>query len=74
MPQLHFSVSEDIAEKVRSRALHSNMTVSRYLADIVAREVGDGWPPGFFDEVVGSWQGPSLERPPQGEYEVREQL
>ena len=74
MPQLHFSVSEDVAEKVRSRAHHSNMTVSRYLAGIIAREVGDGWPLGFIDEVVGSWQGPPLERPPQGEYEVREQL
>ena len=74
MPQLHFSVSEDVAEKVKSRARHSNMTVSGYLAGIVAREVGDGWPPGFFDEVVGSWQGSPLKRPPQGEYEAREQL
>lgn len=74
MPQLHFSVSEDIAEKVRSRALHSNMTVSRYLADIISKEVGDGWPPGFFDQVAGSWQGPPLKRLPQGEYESREQL
>ena len=74
MPQLHFSVSEDIAEKVKSRALHSNMTVSRYLADIISREVGDRWPPGFFDHVAGSWQGPPLKRPPQGEYEAREQL
>ena len=74
MPQLHFSVSEDIAEKVKSKALHSNMSVSRYLADIVAREVGNGWPEGFFDEVVGSWEGSPLKRSPQGEYEVREQL
>ena len=31
----------------------------------------EGWPPHFFSEVIGSWEG---EFPPrdQGEYEVRE--
>lgn len=33
-----------------------------------------GWPPGFFEEVIGGWQGEMLERPEQGEYEVREEL
>ena len=30
------------------------------------------WPPGFFDAVIGGWQGEILERPEQGEYEIRE--
>lgn len=30
------------------------------------------WPPGFFDHVAGGWQGPPLERAPQGEHEQRE--
>jgi hypothetical protein len=33
-----------------------------------------GWPPGFFEQVVGGWQGEMLMRPDQGEYEVREEL
>lgn len=33
-----------------------------------------GWMPGFFEEVIGGWVGEPLERPSQGEYEVREQL
>jgi hypothetical protein len=33
-----------------------------------------GWPPGFLDLVFGGWQGPPLERAPQGEYEQREPL
>lgn len=33
-----------------------------------------GWMPGFFEEVIGGWVGEPLERPEQGEYEIREQL
>ncbi len=33
-----------------------------------------GWPPGFFEETAGSWQGKPLERAPQGDLEVREAL
>ena len=31
------------------------------------------WPPGFFEQTAGAWQG-ELERPPQGDYEKREDL
>jgi hypothetical protein len=31
------------------------------------------WPPGFFEQTAGAWQG-ELERAPQGEYEKRESL
>ncbi|KAM3101093.1 hypothetical protein ACKFKF_09775 [Phormidesmis sp. 146-12] len=33
-----------------------------------------GWIPGFFEEVIGSWDGEPLVRSEQGEYEVREEL
>ena len=33
-----------------------------------------GWPPGFFQEVAGGWQGEPLVREEQGEYEVRDEL
>ena len=33
-----------------------------------------GWPAGFFEEVIGGWVGEPLERPDQGEYEIREVL
>lgn len=29
------------------------------------------WPPGFFEQVVGKWEG-EFERPPQGEINDRE--
>jgi hypothetical protein len=33
-----------------------------------------GWPPGFFEETAGHWQGEPLVREPQGDYEVRESI
>jgi hypothetical protein len=32
------------------------------------------WMPGFFEEVIGGWAGELLERPEQGEFEMRETL
>jgi hypothetical protein len=32
------------------------------------------WQPGFFEQVIGGWQGDALVRDSQGDYEVREQL
>jgi len=33
-----------------------------------------GWSPGFFETVIGSWEGEPLVRPDQLEYEMREEL
>jgi hypothetical protein len=33
-----------------------------------------GWQPGFFEEVIGGWQGEKLVRDIQPEYEQREEL
>ena len=33
-----------------------------------------GWPPGFFEQTFGCCADDPLERPEQGEYEVREEL
>lgn len=32
------------------------------------------WPAGFFEKVIGGWQGRSLERPDQGIFEERDIL
>lgn len=74
MPQMHFYVPESLAAKVRQRAKVAGLSASRYLAELVKREVSTGWPEGFFEDVVGGWQGEPLERPSQGTYEARETL
>ena len=74
MGQLHLYLPEEIANRVKERARAKGLSVSRYLARIVVREVGASWPDGYFDEVVGAWQGEPLVRPRQGEPEEREAL
>jgi hypothetical protein len=32
------------------------------------------WPPGYFDRTAGSLANDPIERPPQGEYEQRDEL
>jgi hypothetical protein len=33
-----------------------------------------GWPPGFFEQTAGAWQGEPLTREPQGAYQERDHL
>ena len=74
MPQLHLYVPYDLAEKIQQEAQAADMSVSRYLANLIKREVAADWPERFFEEVVGGWKGDPLQRPPQGEFEHREYL
>lgn len=50
------------------------MSVSRFLAEVVRRDIGTGWPEGYFEEVVGGWRGEPLERAARLEYEERASL
>jgi hypothetical protein len=74
MPQLHLYVSDVVAREVQRRAREHGLSVSAWLAQLVRGEIGTGWPEGWFDDVLGGWQGESLERGPQGEPESREEL
>lgn len=71
--QLHLHLPDAVAEEVRRRAEARGVSVSRYLAELVTREVLGSWPDGFFEKFVGKWEG-ELERPAQGEFESRERL
>ncbi|MEW6751652.1 MAG: hypothetical protein AB1505_11860 [Candidatus Latescibacterota bacterium] len=74
MPQLHLYVSDELADRVQRQARRRGLSVSRYLSELVHREVGQGWPEGFFEQVAGGWRGRPLERPDQGSAEVRDPL
>ena len=71
MAQLHFYIPDQLAEKVKVKAEHSHLSVSKYLAELVKKEVASEWPENYF-ELFGSWEGGPLERPSQGEMEKRE--
>lgn len=72
MPQLHCYVPEPIARKVQERAEAAGVSTSRYLAELIRREVSNGWPDGYFLQVVGGWLGGELVRPEQPPMEARE--
>ena len=72
MPQLHTYVPKSLAERVTARAKARGVPVSRYLADLIRRDVELGWPEGFFERVVGGWKGAPLRRAPQGRLEDRQ--
>ncbi len=74
MPQLHLYLPEPLAEKVKQKARQSGLSTSKYLAELIKRDVDAGWPEAFFTEVAGGWQGEPLERPLQGEIELRDNL
>ncbi len=74
MPQLHLYIPDDLSERIQNEAQAANVSVSRYLAELVRREMTPEWPEGYFEEVIGGWQGEPLLRAPQGEFEEREAL
>jgi hypothetical protein len=69
--RLHCYVPDAAADVIRKRAEARGISVSRYLAELVQREVGSGWPEGYFEAVVDKWQGEAPTRPAQGRLETR---
>jgi hypothetical protein len=74
MPQMQFTLPADVAAKLRKKAKARGLSVARYVAEVVRRDVASGWPRGFFDEVVGGWKGTALTRPAQGVFEQRDEF
>lgn len=74
VPQLHLYLPKELAAEVKRRARARRLSVSRYLASVVKRDVAEDWPEAFFQEVVGGWLGEPLERAPQGGAAPRDAL
>lgn len=74
MAQLHCYVPDPVAERLHEKAEKAGLSVSRYLGELVKRDLSVVWPEGYFEEVIGGWHGEPLERPPQGSYEIRPEL
>ena len=71
MAQVCFYLSNEEEQRLQQRATAQGLSLSKYIAQLVRREIKTGWPEGYFEQVLGSWQG-ELERSPQGDYEIRE--
>lgn len=74
MTRLSLQLSDEVAAEVQRRAEGQGVSVSRFVADLVQREIHREWPERFFEEVVGGWKGGPLERPPRQVPEERDPL
>jgi hypothetical protein len=63
MPQLHFSVDKETAERLAARARQAGLPLAAFLARMARRESGEVWPEGYLAQVVGSCAGLGLEAP-----------
>jgi hypothetical protein len=63
MPQIHFSVDETTARQLADEAAARGVSLSRYVASLVTREVSSHWPEGYLTRVVGSCADAPLEEP-----------
>lgn len=60
---MHFSIDEETARELESRARVSGTSISRYLAQLVKTHMPDSWPEGYLDDIVGSCARHPLEVP-----------
>lgn len=73
MSQLHFYVPDEIEMQIRMKAKQANLTLSKFLAELVKREAGiqNHWPDGYF-ELFDDWQGESQLKPAGLSIETRQ--
>ena len=74
MAQLHFYVPDDVAEQIKARAAQAKLPISRYVAELVKRDVGQGWPKDYFERISGAAEGASMKYEPSGLPEERQLL
>jgi len=74
MPQVHTYIPEDLAKRLQEDARASGISTSQMIAHLIRREYGSDWPKGYLERFFGTKTSEPLDRPEQGEYEVREEM
>ena len=74
MAQLHFYVPDDLAEQIKARAAQAKMPISRYVAELVKRDVGLGWPKDYFKRISRGTSATAIVHEPSGPPEERQPL
>ena len=74
MAQLHFYIPDDLAEQIKARAAQARMSVSRYVAELVKRDVGLGWPKDYFKRIYSRSSAAAIAHEPSGLPEERQPL
>jgi hypothetical protein len=74
------SLQEQLIQEIRntpSSLLQQILDFVRFLNQGYQKPIsnsGEEWPPGFFEEVIGGWEGEKLTREPQPNYTLREEM
>ncbi len=63
MPQVHFSIDEETIARLAREAAARGLSLSRYIATLVARETPSTWPEGYLEGVIGACADQPLEEP-----------
>jgi len=71
MAQIHCYIPDDVAAQLSKKAEKKHLSISKYLASLVKKDISSDWPEGYFEQVLGGWEGEPLQRPEQGDYEQR---
>lgn len=74
MAQLHCYLPDDQAELLRQRAERSDMSVSRYLAELARKDLKSNWPDNYFEQLFERDDIAPIERGAQGDLEVRTRI
>ena len=69
----HVDKQGQVTFRMPSEFANQNVDLVVVFEPLTSAEVA-GWPPGFFEQTAGAWQGEPLTREPQGEYEARNPL
>jgi len=68
MGQFSLYIDSETLSRVEAAAKKESISVSRYIRKTLEESLRNDWPPGYFDELVGSIKDPSFCRPTQGDF------
>jgi len=63
MPQVSLYIDQDALEIARRNARIENVSLSKYVSQVLSRSLDSGWPDGYWD-LFGSVDDDSFVRPP----------
>jgi hypothetical protein len=73
---------QELLSEIKQRSANEKLALMEEIAHWLREEMtvldkeaeALGWPPGYFEQTYGAFRDEPLERGPQGEYPVREEL
>ncbi|MCL2785661.1 MAG: hypothetical protein FWD81_00345 [Methanomassiliicoccaceae archaeon] len=62
MPQVSLYIDQALYMELRSKAKEKGTSLSSFVSDVLKEHLDNSWPEGFFD-ILGSWEGETIELP-----------